>query len=153
MKIITLVGINNTKYLVSMLELLSEFSELTMETRLTDQGNIKIVYDDSQDIFEKYLVMNIDLHTKGNLVEYEGYQVITVGFNKKASITVSSVEGEEIVFCIQRDIDMVHGKIEPQELVFKGDFFAKGDILHNIFVFTTLLLIKEKEINNMKNYF
>lgn len=139
---IVLVGSADNNQLFVLLEKLQETLKSTWEMKKVYKI-IEITYFDDSDINLKYLIINIDLHAKLDLSLYEGYKVITVGFNKKASVTVSSVEDEEIVFCIQREIDLSSQKVEPQEFVVKGSFFPRGDILNGIFAFTTMLLSKE----------
>ncbi|PKM94127.1 MAG: hypothetical protein CVU84_11745 [Firmicutes bacterium HGW-Firmicutes-1] len=138
-----LVGSDDNNSLFMLLEELQETMKSKWEIKSIGSNLIDITYYDDSNINLKYLIINIDLHAKFDLSAYEGYKVITVGFNKKASVTVSSVEDEEIVFCIQREIDLSSQIIEPQEFVMKGALFSRGDTLNGIFAFTTLLLSKE----------
>lgn len=65
----------------------------------------------------KYIIINSDIDT--NLQSLDNIQavVLTYGFNSKATITASSVKEDEILLCIQRNIETKNGEtIEPQEI-------------------------------------
>lgn len=65
----------------------------------------------------KYVIINSDI--KGNLKLIEGInaEIVTYGFNSKATITASSVEEDEIMLCLQRNLKTKDGKnIEPEEI-------------------------------------
>ena len=65
----------------------------------------------------KYVIINSDI--KGNLKLIEGInaEIVTYGFNSKARITASSVEEDEIMLCLQRNLKTKDGKnIEPEEI-------------------------------------
>ena len=66
----------------------------------------------------KYLIINADIEIK--ILKYlktdNPIKVITFGFNSKATISISSVNEEKIIVCLQRDIEKMNGKtIESQE--------------------------------------
>jgi len=66
----------------------------------------------------KYLIINgdIDIDILKNIEIEKPIKVITFGFNSKSTITVSSVNDEKIIVCLQRDIQKLNGKIlESQE--------------------------------------
>lgn len=66
----------------------------------------------------KYLIVNGDIEInllKENNLE-KTIKLITIGFNSKATITISSVTDEKIIVYIQRDIEKNNGEIlETQE--------------------------------------
>ena len=65
----------------------------------------------------KYIIINSDMKNNLNLLNNLNVNVITYGFNSKASITASSVTDEEIILCIQRKLKIINGKIiENQEI-------------------------------------
>lgn len=146
MKKIIMVGSDDMSNLFSMLVALKKIHGKEWGITFHDQNVIHIVENVNENQIEKFLVINIDMDSQIDLGEYVGYTVITVGFNSKASITVSSVANEEIVFCIQREIFTRNYEVEPQEFVFNRDFFGTEDILNTIFTFTCLLLLQEKDI-------
>ncbi|MBC7960892.1 MAG: hypothetical protein H7X94_13615 [Vallitaleaceae bacterium] len=144
MKNITVIG-SEAKVLQEMVEHLRE-SWINIEALTEVSGDILVIKDHLEEaIIENYLIMDIDRHPQLDLSAYLGFTVITVGYNSKASITVSSVIDEEIVFCVQREIVMDHTIIEPQEFVVNSSIFCTDDVLSMVFVFTILLLIGEKE--------
>lgn len=64
----------------------------------------------------KYLIINTD--RKVDLEDFKAIAqtIITFGFNHKSTFTVSSVEDENIIICLQRIIlNKNNNKIEPQE--------------------------------------
>ena len=52
----------------------------------------------------KYLILNSDLKVYDNKLDNLNIQIITYGFNQKATITTSSVEEDKIVVFLQRSI-------------------------------------------------
>ena len=84
----------------------------------------------------KYLIINgdiqIDILKK---VEIEKpIRLITFGFNSKSTITISSVNNEKIIICLQRDIEKINGEIlESQERQIIGKDTKK--IYNNLVVF------------------
>ena len=66
----------------------------------------------------KYLIINGDIQIdilKKVKIE-KPIKLITFGFNSKSTITISSVNNEKILICIQRDIEKINGEIlESQE--------------------------------------
>jgi len=72
-----------------------------------------------KNIIEKanYLIINADEEINLDLLQNLKVNVITYGFNSKSTITASSVKDENILLCIQRNIqDINKNPIEPQEI-------------------------------------
>lgn len=70
-------------------------------------------------IIEKsdYLIFNTDIKENMELLENLTLNLITYGFNSKATITTSSVEEQKMLICLQRGIKNLQGGIiEPQEI-------------------------------------
>lgn len=68
----------------------------------------------------KYLIFNADITVNSDLLDNFNTQLITYGFNSKATITTSSVEDNKIMVCLQRALQNLQGeRIEPQELEMK----------------------------------
>jgi hypothetical protein len=64
----------------------------------------------------KYFVVNSDLCDM-ELIQNLKLTVISYGYNNKATITMSSIDDEEMILCIQRGIKNLQGDIiEPQEI-------------------------------------
>lgn len=65
----------------------------------------------------QYLIINSDIKSNLSLLDNLELNVITFGFNSKATITASSVNEENALICIQRNIiDRKNNIIEPQEI-------------------------------------
>lgn len=64
----------------------------------------------------RYLVLNVDIDHNLQMISDMNLKVITYGFNRKSTITISSVKEDDMMICIQRQIENIYGKIiEPQE--------------------------------------
>lgn len=93
-----------------------------------------------EDILKKanYVIINSDIN---NNVLNIGANIITYGFNAKATITISSIKKENIMLCIQRNIKRIDGKlIEEQE---KNIQIEKNNAnkLYNILIIFAILQI------------
>ena len=82
----------------------------------------------------KNVILNIDLNEK--ILEYNNIKTISFGYNSKSDITVSSVEEDEKLICIQNTIESIYGrKIEPQEIKVN----VKADVnIYNIMIIIAL---------------
>ena len=64
----------------------------------------------------KYLIINSDIELKQDIYQDIKLQIITYGFNNKATITASSVTENSIIICAQRNIKGINqNQIEQQE--------------------------------------
>lgn len=64
-----------------------------------------------------YLVINSDIENNLSLLDNMQAEVVTYGFNSKATITTSSVKEDEMMLCIQRNFENKENEIvEPQEI-------------------------------------
>lgn len=95
-----------------------------------------------------YLVINSDEEINLDLLENIDLSIITVGFNSKSSITVSSVRDEGILLCVQRNMKLITGnKIEPQEIsIRKVEQKLPTNIMMGIATILLLYGINEFEI-------
>ena len=88
----------------------------------------------------KYLIVNSDI--KSNLELLRHYRhIVTFGFNQQAIITVSSIEKENILICIQKNIQDINGEIiEQQEVNIE---IGKNSLTksYNLMVVFTILII------------
>ncbi|MBQ9297463.1 MAG: hypothetical protein IJ223_00240 [Clostridia bacterium] len=65
----------------------------------------------------KYLIINSDIYTNKDEQYNSNATIITYGYNLDATLTTSSVSDEEVLLCIQRDIQLGDKtKIEPKEI-------------------------------------
>lgn len=64
----------------------------------------------------QYVILNSDLLSKFRILEDFNLIVITYGFNNKSTFTISSIEDNKIIICLQRIIKNIRErKYEPQE--------------------------------------
>ena len=94
----------------------------------------------------KYLIINSDADKNLDILNNLNLNVITYGFNSKASITASSVTDEDILLCVQRNIQTIQGKIiESQEIKVKlsenNSIYTQNEIMG----IASLLLIYDKK--------
>lgn len=87
----------------------------------------------------KYLVINTDVVKDISILGGVNKNIITYGLNQKAIITISSVEDEDIMICIQKSFKDINEKdIEEQEFNIK---IAKNNLkklCNTLSVFTVL---------------
>lgn len=89
----------------------------------------------------EYLIVNTDITDNLNFLNDLQLQLITYGFNSKATITASSIDDNKIIVCLQRAITNAHGKqIEPQE--FEMDFSTEISSYTAMEITSLLLLYK-----------
>ena len=64
----------------------------------------------------KYILINSD-EVNLSILNKLNATSITYGFNGKATVTMSSIEDDELILCLQRNIKTLQNKIiEPQEI-------------------------------------
>ena len=95
----------------------------------------------------KYLIINADIEI--NILKYidteAPVKVITFGFNSKATISISSVNDEKVIVCLQRNLERVDNQIiESQEKEIKI-FQDTNRKIHN-----KLVVFIIKELHNIK---
>ena len=70
----------------------------------------------------KYLILNNDIEIDNSIIEDLDLTIITYGFNGKSTFTISSIENNVLIICLQRIIFIKNNKqIEPQEYKTKND--------------------------------
>ncbi len=114
---------------------------VTLEELTGKENNINELFENT-----KYLVINADMNS-GNLevINNMKLNVITFGFNQKATITASSVE-ESFMLCIQRRLIDTHKNIlEPQEIEVKVLNKKLSNSTHNVMGIASILLIYGKK--------
>lgn len=89
-----------------------------------------------------YVILNADIIENLDLLNNLDVQLITYGFNQKATITASSVEENKIMICLQRTIkNLQNKKIEPQE--FKRKLIKDSNTYAVMELVSLLLLYKQ----------
>lgn len=126
---------------------ISNIKNIRFETILV--MDLDFVKDEKESLNEiirntKYLILNADLENNLNEIKNIDLNIITFGFNSKATITASSVE-ENFIICIQRKLVSLEQKvIEPQELEVKFNRISSQINSHNIMGIASILLIYGK---------
>lgn len=95
----------------------------------------------------KYLILNSDLKVYDNKLDNLNVQIITYGFNQKATITTSSVSEDKIVVFLQRSIvNMYKQPVEQMEISVDID---KDTETYPVMESIAILLINCKNIKNV----
>ncbi len=88
-----------------------KFETLVIDNKVENKLEFRKIIESS-----KYMVLNSDITMDLELMDNLNLTVITFGFNNKATFTVSSIEENNIIICLQRIIyNKDEEKIEPQE--------------------------------------
>lgn len=98
-----------------------------------------------EDIIRKanYIIVNSDIKENLSVLKCAETNVITYGFNAKATITISSIKEDSLMVCVQRKIDGIGNVIEEQDFNIK---IEKNNVnkLYNVLVIFTILAIYGK---------
>ena len=97
----------------------------------------KIIFNAKNLIYNKDFNEKLSIgKTKEEKEEIEGRKIITIGYNSKSDITISSVEENQILINILHTITSIYNrKIEPQEIKIN----VKSDIsVYNIMIIIAL---------------
>lgn len=107
-KVIIITKNNVSKYVDNKLDI------LIIEEKMLNNKEIELLCNNSKYILiQDNVNINIKLQNKVN--------VITFGFNHKSTVTISSIDDEKVIICIQRNIKTLKNKlIEPQEIIIKN---------------------------------
>ena len=87
-----------------------------------------------------YIIVNSDVRENLSSLKNVETNIITYGFNAKATITISSIKEEKTMVCIQRKINGVNNVIEEQDFNVE---IEKNNVnkLYNVLVIFTILAI------------
>lgn len=114
-----------------------KFDTIILDRKFNNEKKLKMVLENV-----KYLIINCDVVKSLNVLNDIEINVITYGFNSKATITASSVGEEEILVCLQRNIiNAKKQKVEPQEVKIE----IQNDAMSTMAI-TAILLIYGKII-------
>lgn len=87
------------------------FEMLMIDKTVKDKNKLKRLITNA-----KYVLLNADLGVTFDILEDLDLIIITYGFHNKATISISSIEENSILICLQRTIKTLQGRqIEPQE--------------------------------------
>jgi len=85
-------------------------------------------------------IVNTDDKTTLKLLKKFNTDIVTCGFNSKASVTASSILDEKVVFCVQRAFQTLDGQSVCQQEFSFDTFFLKSNHSENPTVVTSCLL-------------
>lgn len=90
-----------------------KFDSLLINKKLTGKSDVvKKLLSNSNN-----LIINSDIDLRFSILEEMNSNIITYGFNPKSTVTASSLENEDALICIQRNITNSNNNIlEPQEI-------------------------------------
>lgn len=94
-----------------------KFDVVILDNRINNKCEIRKILSNT-----KYLILNSDIESDLQIIENLNLTIITYGFNSKSTFTVSSINENSIIICLQRIIFKPNGsKIEPEEYQLKYD--------------------------------
>lgn len=132
-KIITKKMVNNCEILYIKDKNIENVKNIKLETLILNRNisNNEVIGKILEN--SKNIIFNLDFNTD---IERNLKNTISFGYNSKSDITVSSVEEEQILICIQHTITSIYNKkIEPQEVKVN----VKSDInLYDIMIIIAL---------------
>ncbi len=131
-KIINKESVNNCEIIYIREKNIENIKNIRLDTLVLNQAIDKIEIIQKIVNNTKNLVLNIDLNENN----FEDVNLISFGYNSKSDITISSIEEDEVLICIQNTITSIYGrKIEPQEIKVN----VKSDInVYNIMIIIAL---------------
>lgn len=98
-----------------------------------------------------YLIINTDIDNDFRILGECNLTIITYGFKRKATITVSSVEEENVFICIQRGIYKNNNdNIYPQEIRIK---LKEQYEVYDLLIIVAILLLQKEPLQNKINLF
>lgn len=88
-----------------------KFETLIIDDKVENKTQLRKIIEGA-----KYIILNSDIPIDLELMDNLNLTVITYGFNNKATFTVSSIEENNIIICLQRIIYNKNNEVvEPQE--------------------------------------
>lgn len=120
-----------------------KFETIIIDKKIDNKIEIRKIISNST-----YLLLNADIEIDVEIMDDLNLTVITYGFNNKATFTVSSIEENNMIICLQRVIFNKNGtKIEPQEYQLKS---ARDIDKYAVIAFEIFKIIYTKNNNESK---
>ena len=111
-----------------------KFETLIIDDKVENKTQLRKIIEGA-----KYIILNSDIPIDLELMDNLNLTVITYGFNNKATFTVSSIEENNIIICLQRIIYNKNNEVvEPQE--FKLEVLENVEKHMAIFVYIIKIL-------------
>ena len=93
-----------------------KFETIIIDSKLNNIKELRKIISNA-----KYIILNADIQMDFDIINNLQLNIITYGFNNKSTFTVSSIEENDIIICLQRIIiNKKRIKIEPQEYQLKS---------------------------------
>ena len=93
-----------------------KFETIIIDSKLNNINELRRIISNA-----KYIILNADIQMDFDIINDLQLNIITYGFNNKSTFTVSSIEENDIIICLQRIIlNKKNIKIEPQEYQLKN---------------------------------
>jgi len=105
-KIINKESVNNCEIMYIREKNIENIKNIRLDTLVLNQAIDKIEIIQKIVNNTKNLVLNIDLNENN----FEDVNLISFGYNSKSDITISSIEEDEVLICIQNTITSIYGK-------------------------------------------
>lgn len=138
---------NNINIIIINNKSIDNFKNIKFETVLIAGNNsILSLYKETLEKIissSKFLILNADINIELEIYKDSKLNVITYGFNSKATITASSVE-EEILLCVQRTIRDINQRLIDQQEIKISFFDNIGISTDNLIGIATIALIYGK---------
>lgn len=153
MKRIIITGNNKLSNLIFIFE--DIMNKVNVKYEIEQDSNSIIINVDDNSETNYYAIANVDNELKDINLDIPLCRFITLGFNKKSSVTISSLGGDldtskTLIYCIQREIDKNDTIIEPQEF----PVFIKsswGHDIYNIMSAVTAVMLIDRSISDKLN--
>ncbi len=148
MKKIMITGSQNVDMLSRILNELIKHTKADYSIRRLNTSTLELVIENKKDN-ESFVVVNIDTPLN-HYNQASQYKLITLGFNGKASVTLSSIETDlerdrTLIYCIQKEIKNKDTAIEPQEFPIKIKA-SWGNNVYQILSAVTAVLLVDRSI-------
>ncbi len=155
MKKILITGINKVSHLISIFEDIVSKIDVEYEIETISDKTLMVNVKDGQESIVYYTIANVDNMPKNiPIKDISLCRFITLGLNKKSSVTLSSIEADSdanqtMIYCIQREIGK-EGCIEPQEfpVYIKPSW---GHNIYNIMSAVTAAMLIDRQIHDKVN--
>ena len=93
----------------------------------------------------KYIIINTDIIKNVDVISGYNSNIITYGLNQQAMVTISSIKNEDVLLCIQKQIENIDGNtIEQQEVNIKIERNSLTKISNSMVIFAILGIYGEK---------
>ncbi len=92
----------------------------------------------------KNIILNSDIQENLEVIKNLNLSIITYGFNSKATITMSSLEDDGMLVCLQRNIKLIDGTVVEQQEIKLSEKEGKINNTKRLGMMVTKLFYGEK---------